>query len=303
MDISRLQSMILVAERGSITAASKELFITPVSLLQQINQLENEVGFKIFLRSHRGVKLTKPGELFYKSTKKSLTQLEVLMTSCRNMEEDLKREIRIGIYWPFNLNPYIESYSALHPESRFFQLTEIYSDLSPDCSYLSYIFSKWTLDILQLDYEPQLMTSELAFLPFLHDRYHVAYTKNHPVAKQTSISLDDLCQYDLAFSLDISTPTPLQLKIESTGKTVSTEPCTNIDILKKVNAGYLYIMDGAYAKSMTALCAIPIEPEEPYIHGIVYKKNAPKHVLDFVDFVRQQVGEENIAAMNALLGR
>jgi len=115
--------------------------------------------------------------------------------------------------------------------------------------------------------------------------------------------LNELCQYELSISLDSSSPVPLQRKIESTGKKINAAYQTNLDVMNKCNAGHLYIMDGAYAQSITSLRAIPIEPEEPFIHGIVYKKNAPKHVLDFVDFVRQQVGEENIAAMEALLER
>ena len=302
MDISRLQAMILVAEKGSITAASRELFITPVSLLHQINHLESEVGFRIFHRSHRGVTLTNPGKLFYESTKKSLAALEGLMTTCRQMEEAAPKQIRVSVYWPFHLNPYIEAFSALHPNIQFHQLTEIYSEAAPNAPFISPLFSKNMLDILQLDYEPQNMTGALAFLPFLHDRYHVACSGNHPAARMPSITLEELCKYELCCSLDASSPTRLQRKIESLDKAVSAEPCTNLEILNKCNTGHLYIMDGAYAKSMTSLCAIPIEPEEPFIHGIVYQKNAPAHVLDFVEFIRQQVGEEKIAEMEALLG-
>ncbi len=298
MDISLLRSMILVAEHGSITAASKELFISSVALFKQINHLESEVGFKIFNRTNRGVTLTKPGERYYRGIKKMLAEMDALQTACKKMEAKAKKEIKICVYWPFNLNPYIKAYGKLHPEVTILQSTDAYSK---NLNIISTI-ENFQLDLIQLDYEPQHMTDELAFLPFLHDRYCVVCAKDHPVASQPYVTLDDLCKYELSISLDISSPVPLQQKLESLGKTLHGDLSTNLDILTKCNEGHLYIMDGEYARTMEHFCAIPIEPKWPFIHGIVYKKNAPAHVLDFVDFVRQQVSEEKVAEMERLLG-
>lgn len=298
MDMSLLRAMILVAEHGSISSASKELFISSVALFKQMNHLESKVGFKIFDRSNRGVKLTKPGERYYRGIKKMLTDMDALEASCKKMADKAKKEIRICVYWPFNLNPYIKAYAKLHPEVSFLQSTDAYSKDYPIFPSIE----NGAQDIIQLDYEPQHMTCDIAFLPFLHDQYHVVCTKDHPVAVQSHVTLDDLCKYELSISLDSSSPVPLQRKLESLGKILHADSSTNLDIISKCNEGHLYIMDGEYAKTMEHFRAIPIEPEWPFIHGIVYKRNAPAHVLDFVNFVRQQVGEEKIAEMEMLLG-
>ena len=298
MDISLLRSMILVAEHGSISAASKELFISSVALFKQINHLESEVGFKIFNRTNRGVTLTKPGERYYRGIKKLLADMDTLQTACRKMEAKAKKEIRACVYWPFNLNPYIKAYGKLHPDVSFVQTSDAYLT---EVSCLSPLMNDH-LDLIQLDYEPQNMTDDLVFMPFLHDCYSVVCAKDHPVADHPFVTLDDLCKYELSISLDISSPVPLQKKLESLGKTLHGDSSTNLDIITKCNEGHLYIMDGEYARTMEHFCAIPIEPEWPFIHGIVYKKDAPAHVLDFVEFVREQVGEGNVSQMEALLG-
>ncbi|MCF0154557.1 MAG: LysR family transcriptional regulator, partial [Veillonella sp.] len=54
----QLDTLIAVVETGSFTKASNELFISPQAVIKQINQLEERLGFTLFERTQRGVKLT-----------------------------------------------------------------------------------------------------------------------------------------------------------------------------------------------------------------------------------------------------
>ncbi|MGN1279710.1 MAG: LysR family transcriptional regulator [Limosilactobacillus sp.] len=65
MDQRLLQTFIQVANTGSITKTAEHQHITGTALLKQVNQLEEQVGVQLFLRTHRGVSLTKAGESFY----------------------------------------------------------------------------------------------------------------------------------------------------------------------------------------------------------------------------------------------
>ncbi len=57
----QLDTFIRTAELGSFGKASEALFISSTAVIQQINLLENLCGFRLFVRSNHGVKLTPAG--------------------------------------------------------------------------------------------------------------------------------------------------------------------------------------------------------------------------------------------------
>lgn len=65
----QLDAFIHAAELKSFSKAANLLYITPTSLIQQINLLEQHVGVQLFIRSPRGVALTKAGESLYQDAK------------------------------------------------------------------------------------------------------------------------------------------------------------------------------------------------------------------------------------------
>ena len=64
-----LDTFIKVADAGSFNKAAEELFISPNAIMKQINLLEDNLGFELFKRTHRGIKLTPAGKSLYKDAK------------------------------------------------------------------------------------------------------------------------------------------------------------------------------------------------------------------------------------------
>ncbi|MGI6578202.1 MAG: LysR family transcriptional regulator [Eubacteriales bacterium] len=65
-----------VARAGSMTQASRELFISQPAVTQSIKQLEKELGGRLFIRGSRGITLTQEGELLVKYVERALDQLK-----------------------------------------------------------------------------------------------------------------------------------------------------------------------------------------------------------------------------------
>ena len=61
---NRLYTFIEVKEQGSFSAAAKALYLSPVSVMKQVDSLESELGARLFERSPRGARLTAAGEAF-----------------------------------------------------------------------------------------------------------------------------------------------------------------------------------------------------------------------------------------------
>lgn len=61
-----------VARTGSFTLAAEELCITQSAVSKQVKKLEENLGFPLFTRKHRGVVLTDPGRELYKGVQPAL---------------------------------------------------------------------------------------------------------------------------------------------------------------------------------------------------------------------------------------
>lgn len=61
-----------VARIGSFTLAAEELFLTQSAVSKQIKKLEDNLGFALFERKHRGLLLTEPGRELYEGVQPAL---------------------------------------------------------------------------------------------------------------------------------------------------------------------------------------------------------------------------------------
>lgn len=91
-----LITFISVAEQGSFLKASKELYITPASVMNQMNKLEADIGVKLIERTNQGTQLTAAGRSVYKDAKKIIKQAETAVIHARQIAGNEKRAICIG---------------------------------------------------------------------------------------------------------------------------------------------------------------------------------------------------------------
>ena len=96
IDNINLTAFIGVAEAGSFNKAAEAMLITSTALIKQINQLEGDLGLRLFNRSHRGLTMTKAGESLYKDAKYIIGYCHNAIEKARNAELNENQIIRIG---------------------------------------------------------------------------------------------------------------------------------------------------------------------------------------------------------------
>jgi len=94
--LRQLQYFVALAEAGSFASAADRSHITQPALSQQIKELEQSLGAKLFERLPRGVRLTRAGEDALVRAQKVLADVRDL-SSVMKQQDDLSGELRLGV--------------------------------------------------------------------------------------------------------------------------------------------------------------------------------------------------------------
>lgn len=97
MDIRQLKYFVQIVESGSLSKASRQLFIAQPALSQQMSRLEDEVGKPLLLRSVRGVLPTENGHGLYQHAKFILRQIDEAMNIARRDHYNVSGRVTIGL--------------------------------------------------------------------------------------------------------------------------------------------------------------------------------------------------------------
>ena len=123
-----------VANSGNITAAAEKLHISQPAVSKSIKSLENQLGGALFIRTKRGVTLTKEGKELYSYIKLAIEHIrnaENRFTDMINLNTGI---IRIGIsrtLVKYYLLPYLEKFHKKYPNIRIEIVTNKASELIP----------------------------------------------------------------------------------------------------------------------------------------------------------------------------
>lgn len=92
----QLDTFLCVAEAGSFNKAAEKLYISPPAVIKQINLLEENLDLQLFVRTHRGLVLTKAGQSLYQDTKYIIQYCKDSVTRAKNAMQETENVIRIG---------------------------------------------------------------------------------------------------------------------------------------------------------------------------------------------------------------
>ena len=98
LSTSELYSFLAVAEQGAISRAASALGVTQPALSWTIRQLEERFETSLFVRSSRGVKLTRTGHILSKRARGLLRDIEELETELRDEQDTVRGLYSIGVH-------------------------------------------------------------------------------------------------------------------------------------------------------------------------------------------------------------
>jgi DNA-binding transcriptional LysR family regulator len=186
MELRHLHYFIAVAEELHFSRAAERLHISQPPLSQQIRDLEDELGVKLFERTKRQVQLTEAGKVFLERSYQVLAQLEQAIVATQQIGRGEVGRLAIGfvgsaIYTvlPEILRVFREQFPAVELQLRELttaqQIQALY-DKQVDVGIVRSVIS-----------EPGL--SMECFLP---ESLVLALPETHPLSAQTQVSLSTL---------------------------------------------------------------------------------------------------------------
>jgi LysR family hca operon transcriptional activator len=187
LELRHLRYFVAVAEARSLKLAAEEkLHTTQPSLSRQIRDLEHEVGASLFLRSARGVELTAAGRIFLDHARVMLSQAETAVQSVRQVANPTKPYFALGFMIGHDSTWLPEALHILRDE-----LPNIHVVISTQNSpQLAAALSQGLIDIAFLRREDS--GPGLECCPLIEEPLHVFLPKDHPLAAQTAISVQQI---------------------------------------------------------------------------------------------------------------
>lgn len=92
LDLKYLQYALAVVRYGSVTQAARALYLAQPNLSRAIGELEQSLGFPLFLRTRQGMSLTPQGERF-------LTEAETLLDRLSDLARECRQESRRRVHF------------------------------------------------------------------------------------------------------------------------------------------------------------------------------------------------------------
>lgn len=189
----QLETFLCVAESGSFNKAAEKLYISPPAVIKQINLLEESLNLQLFVRTHRGLKLTEAGKSLCQDAKYIIQYCKDSVTRARNAMQQTEQVIRIGTspmtpaqvlvdLWPkvqkycpnikFQLIPFDNT-----PENA----REILGNLGANIDVVAGLFD-----------ETMLALRKCSGLELSREPICCAVSIHHPLARKDSLTVQDL---------------------------------------------------------------------------------------------------------------
>lgn len=210
MTIQQMRYFMEVIYSGSISEASKRLYIAQSTISAAIQNIEFEFGFPVFVRKSHGVVLTERGESLALDIKRILQQVDMLNAKyVTPMEQRMEFSVVTQHHMP-GIDAFctlIRQHMNSHYRVSFFEMrtTEVLDTISTGKHDVGLLFfSSNSKDFLI----QKLRSSNIVFHHIAYKPVHVYLRQGHPLAEQSSISEQDLREFPrVSYDRSIDTDT------------------------------------------------------------------------------------------------
>src|SRR5262245_25306774 len=188
VELRHLRYFVAVGEEEHFGRASERLHVVQPALTRQIRQLEDEIGYALFERLKRGVRLTEAGKSFLEEARRLLADLGRSVDRTRLVAQGRVGRLRVGFSdtatYSGELPSILHNFRARWPDVRL--------ELFPSSSVAAgEQLRKHEVDVAFVYVAPtdfrELKTHTISV-----ERWVLALPQAHPLVKRKRVTLSDL---------------------------------------------------------------------------------------------------------------
>lgn len=298
MKLQQLRYVVKVAECGSITEASRRLFVSQPSITASIRDLENEMGVRIFERTNKGVIVSEEGETFLGYARQVLDQADLLEGKYKGASEQVPHFSVSCQHYSFAVNAFVDVIREFDAARYDFTLREeqtheIIEDVAHMKSELGILYlSEHNREVI----ERMLVANELVFEGLFCATPHVFVCADHPLADRSSVTLEDLEDYPF-LSYEQGSYNSFYYSEELTStferrKNIRVRDRATLFNLAMGLNGYT-VCSGVISHELNGpgIISIPLDVDEYMEIGIITRKNTTltRYGQAYIDAIRQHI--------------
>ncbi len=277
MEIRVLKYFLTVAQIGNITKAANSMHLTQPTLSRQLQDLEKELGQKLFIRGNHNVTLTPEGMILRKRAEEIIELVEKTENEFCSIKDEITGDIYIGAGETKSISIISDIMATLkkdYPKIKF-------HIVSGDSEDLSEKLDKGILDFC-IFIEP-FVPDKYKYLNLRKkDTWGILLRQDDPLAKKKNVKIEDIINL------------PILISRQAIKKTFNNNPILNWfgDNFEKLNIagtynliynaaimtenkiGYTLGLDRLIKNTINSpLCFRPLSPKLEVEINIAWKKN------------------------------
>lgn len=197
MTLLQLKYITIIAEKGTISEAAKELYISQPSLTAAVKELEKEFGITIFKRTNKGIIISAEGEEFLGYARQVLEQTSLIKERYLG-ETPIKHQFCVSAqHYSFVVEAFVELLKNYGGEEYDFRIREtqtyeIIEDVAKQKSEVGVLYrNKFNETVLN----KTLRDNDLKFHALFKAKPHVFVSSFSPLAEKKKVTLEDLQPY------------------------------------------------------------------------------------------------------------
>jgi DNA-binding transcriptional LysR family regulator len=190
MELRHLRYFVAIGEEENYRRAAQRLNVAQTALSTQIQDLEAELGFKLFDRLPRGVKLSVAGRLFLEDARRILQQVSEAAARAARVARGQSGTLRVGFTenasWRGVVPESLRRFRERQPDAEL-QLTPATSLEQIEGLRSGRLDAGFVFNMSKTD-------SELDHIPVALRHVELAVPKGHPLIKLKKLRLRDLSE-------------------------------------------------------------------------------------------------------------
>lgn len=192
MELRQLRYFVKTAETLNFSDAAKALNVAQSTLSQQIRQLEDELGVRLFERTTHSICLTEAGEAMLPAASRTIHDAEQCADRIRDLRLLRDGILRIGVTYSFSpiLTEVLLGFMNEYPGIK---LAVCYKPMAE----LMELLAKREVDFV-LAFKPTHPVADVESHILFQNSLAAVVGHNHPLASKKSVTLEDLERYELA---------------------------------------------------------------------------------------------------------